>query len=159
MIIGADFDFASRTLDLFETGSEENSLTSLDREDLLWRDDRRWVGDAVISFSASGLAFGGTWRETSVRLASESRMLNGGTFDKLSTSCIRLVTCSSSEESSIVMLLFGKDGVLNAVSEFISSWSRATLEIVAVLRFSSHCKNCSRSLELSLCWKGNSSIS
>ena len=37
-------------------------------------------------------------------------MLNGGTFDKLSTSCIRLVTCSSSEESSIAML-FGYGGV------------------------------------------------
>ena len=40
----------------------------------------------------------------SILLVSESRMLKGGTFDKLSTSCIKLVTCSSSEESSIAML-------------------------------------------------------
>ena len=93
VIIGADFDCTSRTFDLFDVVSEKDSLASFDREDLLWRDDRRWLGDAVISSSASGLALGGTCRETSVRLASVSRMLNGGTFDKLSTSCIKLETC------------------------------------------------------------------
>jgi hypothetical protein len=181
----------------------------------LMRDDRRWLGDAVISSSASGLNLKGTCRETLLRLASESRMLNDGTFDsialltrsskakkpmnacvhtytksqtpstrrrgpgwrihgsvedtklstnkqhslnKLSTSCIRLDTCSSSEELSIVMLFFGRYGVVIEVSEFGLSLSRATLEIVAVLHFSSHCKNCNQSLELSLCWKGHSSI-
>ena len=50
VIIGADFDCTSRTFDLFDVVSEKDSLASFDREDLLWRDDRRWLGDAVISF-------------------------------------------------------------------------------------------------------------
>ena len=45
-------------------------------------------------------------------------MLKGGTFDKLSTSCIKLVTCSSSEESSIAML-FGYGAV---ASEIMAQW-------------------------------------
>ena len=72
-------------------------------------------------------------------------MLNAGTFDKLSTSCIKLVTCSSSEESSIVML-FGKYG--SVVAEFRWSLSRALSKIGAVLRFSRDCKNGNRSFEL-----------
>jgi hypothetical protein len=50
---------ASRTFDFFETVCEEESLASIEREDLFGR-DYRLSGDAVISFSASGLAFGET---------------------------------------------------------------------------------------------------
>ncbi len=79
------------TLDLFADTEDEDSLAPLDREERL-RDDRRYGGDAVISLSTFGLAFGGTSRVTSERRVSESRVLKGGNFDKLST---------SSEESSV----------------------------------------------------------
>ena len=59
VIIREGFDFTSRTFDFFETAFEEESLASIEREDLFGRNDRL-SGDAVISFSASGLAFGGT---------------------------------------------------------------------------------------------------
>ena len=107
------------TLDLFAIDLEDgDSLASILREDRLRRDDRRSDGDAVNSSSSFGLAFGGTRRETSERLVSESRMLKGGTFDKLSTSCISDVTCSSSEESSIVMVCGSDGGTFDKLSTF-----------------------------------------
>ena len=53
VIIGAGFDFTSRTFDFFATVCEEESLASIEREDLFGRDDRL-SGDAVISFSEKG---------------------------------------------------------------------------------------------------------
>ena len=53
-------------------------------------------GDTVNSFSTFGLAFGGTCRETSERLVSESRMLKGGTFD----SSLKLSWRSKSESDA-----------------------------------------------------------
>ena len=65
VIIGAVGDLAvdalSMTLDIFAIGLEDgDSLSSILREDRLWRDDRRSDGDAVDSSSTFGLAFGGT---------------------------------------------------------------------------------------------------
>ena len=121
-----------------------------------WRSPIRWCCDFHFSIWVS---LRRNVKRKFVRLVSESKMLKGGTEDKLSTSCMRFWTCSSSEESSIVMLWFGLYSEFSNGPECISSLSVAVSEIVSVLRCSCHCKKWRRSFELSLFWKGNSSTS